>query len=446
MMKKSNRLMMVLAGSMLLLGACTGSGSGSGTGNPVQAPGRAKEGAPSKGPVKVSMWLTPIVPEETLKERIAAYNASQSEVQVDLTVLDFATGREKIKVAISGGAGPDLFYIGNGLDQAYIDAKVLLPLEEAGFTKEDLGKFNPLIGMNADQGKILAAPVYYDAYMLYYRKDVLKQYGFDTPPKTWDELKSVAKAISTKSNGAVMGYQHKGGDDHLNAINLTWQTFLDQVDGHYMDVKTKKSTLSSPEGKQALEYIKSFYDEGISKTGPSAVNGFREGKVAMFQFAQNVIDFDKYITDESMKGKWAIAPVPKGPKSGASYAGGQGIAINAKTTQKEAAGKALKWLVQPAHMPIWMNNGHGIPAYDLDKVGADVKAKVQEVIDKDKENWDAILEQVKRNRPDLMVEQRVAYTARWDAQKKLLIAALGGFKSVDEVLKGLDAEVNQASQ
>ncbi|MEK3723880.1 ABC transporter substrate-binding protein [Paenibacillus sp. FSL H8-0034] len=440
MITKKNRLLFMLAGTMLLASACSGPGAAG------PSPDGSKDAAASKGPVKVTMWLTPIVPEETLKERIAAYNASQTEVQVDLTVLDFAAGREKIKVAISGGAGPDLFYIGNGLDQAYIDAKVLLPLEDAGFTKEELGRFNPLIGMNADQGKILAAPVYYDAYMLYYRKDVLKQYGFEAPPKTWEELKSVAKAITTKSGGAVMGYQHKGGDDHLNAINLTWQTFLDQADGHYMDVKTRKSTLSSPEGKQALEYIKSFYDEGISKTGPSAVNGFREGKVAMFEFAQNVIDFDKYITDENMKGKWAIAPVPKGPKSGASYAGGQGIAINAKTAHKEAAGKALKWLVQPAHMPIWMNNGHGIPAYDLDKVDADVKAKVQEVIDKDKENWEAILEQVKRNRPDLMVEQRMAYTARWDAQKKLLIAALGGFKPVDEVLKGLDAEVNQALQ
>lgn len=428
-----------LLGATLALTGCTAGGGGTDAGSAGNNSGKG-----AKGPVTVTMWMTPIAPEDVLKKLINDYNSSQQEVQVELTVLDFAKGREKIKTSLFAKDGPDLFYIGNGLDQSYIDANVMLPLDQAGFSKEELAKFSPLIQMNGVNGSILAAPVYYDAYLLYYRKDILKQYGFDSYPKTWEELKRTAAAITKQSGGAVMGYQHKGGDDHYNAINLTWQTFLGQTGGHFMDAKGTKSTMNTPEGRQALDYMKSFYAEGISQLGPSAVNGFREGKVAMFQFAQNVIDFDKYATDASMKGKWGVAPVPTGPKSGYSYAGGQGVAINAATAHKEAAGKALKWFIRPEHMPIWMQNGHGIPAYDLEKVDSAVKASVRAEIDKDKDNWEPILEQIKRNTPELMVEQRLAYTPRWEAQKNLLMAALGGKSTVEEALKALDAQVDQA--
>jgi len=43
-------------------------------------------------------------------------------------------------------------------------------------------------------------------------------------------------------------------------------------------------------------------------------------------------------------------------------------------------------------------------------------------------------------------EQRFGYGARWDAQKRLLIAALSGKMSVETALSSLDTEINQAIQ
>jgi multiple sugar transport system substrate-binding protein len=396
-------------------------------------------------PTKISFWMTPVVPEETLKALVSQYNASQDKIAVDLSMLDWGSGREQIRQAIGSGVAPDLFYVGVGLTKDYIDAKVMLPLSQAGFTKQDLDKFNQLIGMNMVGGEVLAAPLYYDSYLLYYRTDILAKYGFKSPPKTWDELKTIAKAISVGSKGEVMGFQIKGADEHLNAINLAWQTFLEQGGGSFFDAKTNKSTLNTPAGKRTLEFMKSFYSDGTSSLGPSAINGFREGKVAMFEFAQNQIKFEKLDTNKDIAGKWAVAPVPAGPASKGAYAGGQAVAISATTKNKAAAGDFLKWFVRPANMVVWMQNGHGIPVYNLDKVDAAARAAVQDIMSKDG-NWTAIMAQIKLNSPDPMVQQRYGYGARWDAQKRIIPAALAGKMSVDQALTSLDAEINQAVQ
>ena len=41
------------------------------------------------------------------------------------------------------------------------------------------------------EGKAFGMPWYTDTGLLYYRKDLLQESGFDGPPKTWDELKQM---------------------------------------------------------------------------------------------------------------------------------------------------------------------------------------------------------------------------------------------------------------
>ena len=241
-----------------------------------------------------------------------------------------------------------------------------------------------------------------------------------------------------------MGFQIKGADDHLNAINLAWQTFLGQAGGHYVDTEKLISTLNTPEGKTALEYMVSFYTEDISTLGPSAAAGFREGKIAMFQFAQNQIIYEKYISDVNMKGKWAVAVTPKGPASEGAYSGGQGIVISSETKYPEACGTFLKYFSRPENMLVWMKGAYGIPVYDLSKISDEEKVLVENFMAQDKENWDAILKQVSLNTAYLTVENRYGYTARWDAQKRYIIAALNGEMTVEEALGSIDNEVNQA--
>src|SRR5579864_4652029 len=44
-------------------------------------------------------------------------------------------------------------------------------------------------------GKQVGMPVFTDAGVLYYRTDLLKKYGYTNPPKTWDEMATMAAKI-----------------------------------------------------------------------------------------------------------------------------------------------------------------------------------------------------------------------------------------------------------
>ncbi len=394
--------------------------------------------------VTLEFWMLPLIDEAKIKEMVQAFDGSKSGIKVNTTVLDWSTGREQIKQAVAAGSGPDLFYIGAGLDQAYIDANLLLPLDQAGFTTEDLDRYSPLIAASMVDDKVLAAPISYETYILYYRKDILAEYGYNNPPKTWDEMKAMAKTITEKSGGEIMGYQAKGADDHLNAINYSWQTMLQQAGGNLFDVDAKKAAQDSPEARQALTYMKSFYDEKISTLGTSAANGFREGKVAMFEFTQGPIYSEKYISDETLKGKWGVATLPAGPSTSAGHLGGHAIAINAASKNPQQAGEFLKWFLSPQNAPVWMDAAFALPVFDLDKIDQDAKTAIDAVINKNPDIWKALLDQAAASDPKFMIQSRFGYTARWDGQKRLIVAALNNQMSIDDVLSQLDAEVNQS--
>ena len=43
-----------------------------------------------------------------------------------------------------------------------------------------------------------------------------------------------------------------------------------------------------------------------------------------------------------------------------------------------------------------------------------------------------------------MIQSRYGYTARWDGQKRLIIAALTGEMEIEQALSQLDTEINQS--
>ncbi|MGV9266972.1 ABC transporter substrate-binding protein [Kitasatospora sp. NPDC003701] len=400
----------------------------------------------SAGPTTVKFWSMPywIGQDGKVKELVDEFNASQDKVKVELTLLEWKDGRDKIKQAVAAGKGPDVWLMNNGLDLDYLKSGALTPLDKLGYTAADTGRFLPLAKVNEYEGKMYGVPLSFDVGVLLYRTDILQQYGFTAPPKTWDELKSTAAAITTKSAEAgkkVSGWQFKGMDDHLNAINSVWESFLCQAGGALTTADFKTSTQNTEAGRTAMDYMRSFYTEKISPTGTSALNGFISGDVAMFPFNQSVIANIK-LGGAKTEGKWAVAPMPVGPKSGCSMVGGQSLVAGSAGKNPGGAGAFMRWLASPERSARYMEY-HGIFPYDLGKVDPAVKATVDGKVKADP-NWNAIFEQLGRNTPDLLLQDRHAFQARWDAQKANIVAGVNGQAPVDKALKTIDDLVGQA--
>ncbi|MGW2542365.1 ABC transporter substrate-binding protein [Kitasatospora sp. NPDC001574] len=400
----------------------------------------------SAGPTTVKFWSMPywIGQDGKVKELVDEFNASQGKVKVELTLLEWKDGRDKIKQAVAAGKGPDVWLMNNGLDLDYLKSGALAPLDQLGYAPADTEKFLPLAKVDEYGGKMYGVPLSFDVGVMLYRTDVLQQYGIAAPPKTWDELKSTAATITAKSAEAgkkVAGWQFKGMDDHLNAINSVWESFLCQAGGTLTSPDLKTSTQNTEAGRTAMEYMKSFYTEKISPTGTSALNGFISGDVAMFPFNQSVIASIK-LGGAKTEGKWAVAPMPTGPKSGCSMVGGQSLVAGSAGKNLAGAGAFMRWLASPERSAQYMEY-YGIFPYDLGKVDPAVKATVDGKVKADP-NWNAIFEQLARNTPELLLQDRHAFQARWDAQKANIVAGVNGQVPVDKALKTIDDAVGQA--
>lgn len=133
------------------------------------------------------------------------------------------------------------------------------------------------------QAKFWGVPWYMDAGVLFYRKDLLQQHGYDQPPATWAELRTVAKDIMDKEyvkyGYVFQGANYEGGV--VNACEFIWNAGGELLIGDLSaGTNTDESasdisviTVNSAAAKQGLNEAQQMIDSGVS---PREVAFFRE--------------------------------------------------------------------------------------------------------------------------------------------------------------------------
>lgn len=396
------------------------------------------------GPVTIEFWSMPFGghSEDDVRGYVDEFNAAQDDIVVEFTGLQWADGRDKIIQAVGAGTGPDVFIMAP-VNQDFLSSGALASLPDLGYTDEDIDPFLDIIEDAAGHdGGVYGVPIGYYANVLYYNQTILSQYGFDGPPETWEELKETAATITTESAAAgdpVMGFQIKGMDDHLNAINHTWANFFYAAGGEQLTDDFSTANANTPAGVEALEYLKSFVEEGITTPGPNAVGGFIDGTVAMFAFQQLHLP---EIAASGLTDEWSLAPLPEGPESSSGYVDGEFLVANAASENLEAAGEFMRWMTSPEQAVRYMERAPMFP-YELDKVDAEVADAVEGILADDPRRA-ALLEQLENASGANMMYERYAQAARWEAQKQYLVAAINGDMAVEDALAAIDAAVNEA--
>lgn len=398
-------------------------------------------GSPDE-PVTIEFWSMPFAghTEEEVTAYVEEFNETHDAVQVNLTLLQWADGREKITQAISAGIGPEVFLMAP-LNQDYIDAGALATADDLGFTDEDLDPFIDVIdAFRSPEGELYGIPLGFNVNVLYYNTTILEQYGFDAPPTTWDALYETASTITTESAAAgtpISGFQIKGMDDHLNAINHTWANYFYEAGGRLLNDGLDESTLNSPEGVEALEFLKKLY--GTAIPGTSAADGFMDGSVAMFQFQQLHLPV---IATSDLTDEWALAPMPAGPDNSSGFIDAELFVASSTSEHLAQAGEFIRWMTAPEQTVRYAEKAPVFP-YELEKVSDEVRAEAEAIVAGDP-NRQVLLDQLELASTENLPIERYATTARWDASKQHLVAAINGSMGVEEALDAIDAAVDEA--
>ena len=124
-----------------------------------------------------------------------------------------------------GTGGPDVVAIDMvwpGILQEY-----LTDLKPA-FVQSIVSEDPELIATYSVDSRLLAIPYHTNTGILFYRADLLKKYGFQRPPKTWDELERVALQIQqgerAQGHKDFWGFVWPGAaNESLTCNGLEWQ-------------------------------------------------------------------------------------------------------------------------------------------------------------------------------------------------------------------------------
>src|SRR5215211_491796 len=137
------------------------------------------------------------------------------------------------------------------------------------------------IQANTYQGKTWGVPWFTDVGLLYYRKDLLDQSGFFSPPQTWNELKQMAQKVKQDS-GIQHGYVFQGAQNDggvCNGLEYIWSHGGDVLDPQ----NPTQVIIGRPGTVAGLTTERSMITGGVS---PQKVDSFDDAQHAWPEFVE----------------------------------------------------------------------------------------------------------------------------------------------------------------
>jgi trehalose/maltose transport system substrate-binding protein len=211
--------------------------------------------------------------------------------------------------------------------------------------------FPTIVENNTVDGALVAMPWFTDAGLLYYRTDLLEKYG-KQPPTTWQELTETAKEIQdgerADGNQKMLGFVFQArAYEGLTCDALEW---IASYGGGTIVAEDGSITVNNEKAAQALDlaatWIGSIAPEGVlNYTEEEARGVFQSGNAVFMRnwpYAWALGNAD----DSAVKGKIAVATLPKGGPDGKQTAalGGWQLAVSQYSANAEIAADLVAYL------------------------------------------------------------------------------------------------------
>ena len=213
-----------------------------------------------------------------------------------------------------------------------------------------------------EDGKINALPLNQDLFIVFYNKALLAEKGFRAPPKTFDEMYSMAKALTDPAK-QIYGFVGRG---LKNANVVLYDNILLGYDQETVTPDGKKLLTDTPAAIEAAQY----YQKLMRDCGPPGNIGFNwnecqtsfmQGRAAMWWdgigFSAPLLDKTKSRIAETV----GFAVVPAGPKAHYACTFIDGIGIPATAKNPKAAWLFVQWITGKTMQNEQLRSGAGTP-------------------------------------------------------------------------------------
>ncbi len=283
----------------------------------------------------------------------------QAQVVKSLVESDFSQQYPDTPIAVNlvvGGVveatladkGPDVALFLGGEFPVNLAARGLL-VDCAQFDdyEEVKGRFQENATVNYEyNGGCYGIPVSQMWPMMFYRKDVLSELGFNKAPETWQELIDMLPALQRNYMGVGL-ILPPANISPATELGHTFPMLLMQRGVNYYNEAQTVSTLDSIEAVQAFEQWTDFYTKYSFEQSYDAFNRFRTGEYPIV--IQSYTFFNQLsVASPEIQGLWDFTTVPgtmreDGTISHAANSNGTAAVIFNKVYDKQAAWDFVKW-------------------------------------------------------------------------------------------------------
>lgn len=211
-------------------------------------------------------------------------------------------------------------------------------------------------------GKLNVLPLHEGPFIVYWNKELFARKGFKAPPRTLDEMLTMARTLTDPANG-IYGFVGRG---LKNANVVLYDNILLGWDQETVTPDGKKLLTDTPAAIEAATWFQAIMRE----CAPPGVIGFNwnesqttfsQGRAAMWWdglgFAAPLIDPQK----SKVASQVGFAPPPAGPKGQWSVAFLDALGIPKASKNKQAAWMFTQWATGKPILNEFLRTGSGVP-------------------------------------------------------------------------------------
>ncbi len=217
-----------------------------------------------------------------------------------------------------------------------------------------------MLALGSHDGQHFAAPNAADVSGFVYNKKLLKEYGFDGPPKNYAEMLTMCKAFAGKDKYFMAWPGANYGGMIFTGMPMGWAN-----GGSWVSKDGSKAEINHPKTREWFAHYVEMINMGCVPKNVSSwqwgdkQDAFLAGDVAMIGTGNFMINLVKEHLDKVDPGFTAF--FSKDGSRNSAFVGGDLIAIPVTTGNKEAALEYINYVLSPeGQIEVYTKNG-GIP-------------------------------------------------------------------------------------
>ena len=279
-----------------------------------------------------------------------------------------------------GGPAPDVL----GMDVIWPGILEEYLTDLRPYLAAEISSFDPnLVATYTVRGKVVAIPYHVQVGVLAYRTDLLREYGYNHPPRTWDELESMAARIQAgeraKGRKEFWGYIWQGAaGEGLTCNALEWQ--ISQGGGRIIEddrtisVNNRAAIGAWRRAKYWIGWISP--PSVVAYSELDSMNVWDSGGAAFRRTWQWHYRLT-HQQESAMSDRTGYSSMPGGPGGRVGTLGGTGLAVSRRSAHPKEAVELIRFLIrrelqskeesagaQPASRPVVYDLPSALESYE----------------------------------------------------------------------------------